>query len=76
MEKDSLELVSTLDLIAELCQRCSPAIFMGSKNEGKDEEGINTFYHYSGNMHNCIGLCHNLASVIQIEEIQRIIEDG
>lgn len=63
---------STQELLDELLARCSPAIFIGCKNEGGDDDGPNTFWHIRGNPANCYGLCHELAFTILTEQAKRI----
>ena len=66
-ELSELTAISTLDLIDELLQRCSPAIFIGHKPE---EEGDATFFEYVGSEDCCYALCHQLAFKIMSNEMK------
>ena len=52
-------------------RRCSPAIFIGYKNE---EDDTHTFYEYSGNSSVCYGLCHQLAFELQKDMVKEQLE--
>ena len=58
---------STQELMNELLGRCNPAIFIGTKNEGGDDGGRNTFWHSRGHPAVCYGLCHEMAFTISEE---------
>ena len=63
---------SAQDLMEELLSRCNPAVFIGSKNEGGDDGGRNTFWHSRGHPAVCYGLCHEMAFTIQQEQANKI----
>lgn len=63
----------TEELITELLSRCSPAIFIGSKNEGAI--GQVTFYEASGHLDACYGICLEIANKISRKKIvQEVVE--
>ena len=68
---DNLRLkdIASLDLVGELLDRCSPSIFIGSKNEGLDGNGRTTFYQFKGHPAVCYGLCHEMAFTIMQESL-------
>ncbi|MFA6100405.1 MAG: hypothetical protein WC750_06090 [Patescibacteria group bacterium] len=55
--------VSTQDLLDELMNRCSPAIFIGTKTDGFKQES--NWWQTRGNKFVCYGLCHEIAMSIQ-----------
>lgn len=71
-----LTTISTPDLIAELVGRCSPAVFIGYKDEGAGSGGVNVFSNSVGDARVCFGLCHQMALHIQLKEITNAKEDG
>ena len=62
----------TPELINELTARCNPAIFIGTKNEGGDDGGRNTFWHSRGRPAVCYGLCHEMAFTILTDQARKI----
>ena len=68
-----VEEIPTLDLITELCKRCAPAVFIGMKTE---EDGTNSFYEVKGNSAVCYGMCHELASKIQMNAIEKLTSNA
>ena len=69
-----IETIPTEALIEELLKRCSPAVFIGTRNEGK-HEGLVNFWEAKGNPATCYGLCHELAFSIQKNMIQEEIKE-
>lgn len=65
---ENLKLISTEDLIDEVMERCSPAVFIGTKNEGGLDGGWKSFMRWQGNNATCYGLCHELAFSIMSKE--------
>ena len=63
---------STQELMEALLSRCNPAIFIGTKNEGGDDGGRNTFWHSRGHPAVCYGLCHELAFVLLANQAKKI----
>lgn len=63
--KDELKLVSTQDLLDELLERCSPAVFIGTKYEGGYDAGWKSISKWQGNAATCFGLCHEAAFAIE-----------
>lgn len=69
----------TTDLINELMERCSPAIFIGTKYEGEtNNRSFKNFQNYNGNLETCRGMCHEMDSFLQRlmvrQEYEREIE--
>lgn len=62
--------ISTPELIEELMERCSPAIFIGTKDEGIIAGGSTNYFQYSGRESVCYGLCHELAFEILTKRIE------
>jgi hypothetical protein len=73
---NDLEVMPTADLIDELCRRCVPAIFIGTKIDGEGKDvGFKTFFNYRGNLDTCRGLCHELDCILEREMIRQEIGD-
>lgn len=73
LKNNPLATVPTTDLIDELVNRCEPAVFIGYKNEGIIA-GVNTFYEFKGKASVCVGLCHQMAHDIVMEDIKEFFE--
>ena len=74
METQNLHFISSEDLIKELADRFSPAVFIGTKDEGVKEGGATSFWSIKGDLAKCYGMCHQLAFIIQTDVIRRIME--
>lgn len=74
IENETLKFAATEDLIKELVGRCKPAIFIGTKNEGGDDEGNMNFWEVNGRLECCYGLCHELAMTIQREIMKKELD--
>ena len=62
-----IDTIPTADLIEELLVRCDPAIFIGHKEES---DGPISYYQYLGSPSVCYGLCHQLAFIINSNEMK------
>lgn len=71
--------ISTSDLIDELTRRCKPAVFIGTKEEGGDDGGKNTFWASEGDPDCCAALCRQLEIKITrdktVKDIKAMMED-
>jgi hypothetical protein len=65
MTNDDLKTVATSDLLAELLERCNPAVFIGTRYEGGLDAGWKTIAKWQGSQATCFGLCHEVAFMIE-----------
>jgi len=69
-----LDIVSTPDLLEELMNRCSPAVFIGTKYEGIGENFQN-FSNWKGNEATVFGMCFEMAFKIAVETIENKMKE-
>lgn len=71
-----LEIIPTQSLIDELCKRCSPAVFIGTKyDESGEEKSWKSYSKWQGNLETCRGLLHEMDATLQREMIRQELQN-
>lgn len=71
-----LKLVPTLDLIDELCHRCSPVVFTGQKIDNDPlDGGSQTYWQARGDTEMCIGLCREIEARLTRRMIREELDE-
>lgn len=75
MTENSLQFVSTSDLINELMGRYEHSVFAGIQTAVKDKDDVITDRHYQGNFATCSGLCNEIIDLINYERMEAEEDD-